>query len=54
MKLQNAVDYLKEKAYNSGYTPKQFTCFEWEVKEKIYLLEECSVEELDKLFEEIF
>lgn len=54
MKLLDAVQYISNKALDAGYTQKQIDMFTWEVTELVNQIEDCSVEELDKLFEELF
>ena len=54
MKLQQAMEYITNKAYDVGYTPGQVACFYHEILEVVNQLEDCSVENLDVLFEEYF
>lgn len=54
MKLAQAVEYIENKALDIGYTKHQISMFSWEIKDIIGNCEDCSVEELDKLFEDLF
>lgn len=54
MKLAQAVEYIENKALDIGYTKHQISQFSWEVKDIIGNCEDCSVEELDKIFNELF
>ncbi len=54
MKLQQAMEYLTNKAYDVGYTSGQVACFYSELLEEVNKIEDCSVENLDVLFEEYF
>ena len=54
MKLEQAMEYITSKALDIGYTKHQISLFAWEVKELIGNIPDCSVEELDKVFQELF
>lgn len=54
MKLEQALEYITNKAYDVGYTPGQVACFYHELYEVVGKLEDCSIENLDELFEEYF
>lgn len=54
MKLAQAVEYIENKALDIGYTKHQISQFSWEIKDIIGSCEDCSVEELDKIFESLF
>ena len=54
MLMEDAVLYVTNKAKDVGYTEKLIAAYEHEIEELIYKLEDCSVEELDKLFEDVF
>ena len=54
MKLAQAVEYIKNKALDIGYTKHQISQFSWEIKDIIGSCEDCSVEELDRLFDLLF
>lgn len=54
MKLAQAVEYIENKALDIGYTKHQISQFSWEIKDLLNNVEDCSVEELDKLFEDLF
>lgn len=54
MKLDDAVLYVSNKALTNGYTEKQISLFIWEVADMIHNLADCSVEELDRVYEELF
>lgn len=54
MKLADAVLYISNKAVTNGYTEKQISLFIWEVADRLNNLDDCSIEELDKVYEELF
>lgn len=54
MKLEDAVLYVANKAVTNGYTEKQISLFIWEVADMIHNLADCTVEELDRIYEELF
>ena len=54
MKLEQAMEYLVNKALDIGYTKHQISTFAWEVKELIGDMEDCSVENLDIIFNQLF
>ena len=54
MKLAQAVEYIENKALDIGYTKHQISQFSWEIKDLIHDIEDCSVEELDKIFDILF
>lgn len=54
MKLEQSLEYIVNKAYDVGYTPSQVACFYHELLEEVNKIEDCSVENLDVLFEEYF
>lgn len=54
MKLEDAVLYVANKAVTNGYTEKQISLFIWEVTDKVNSLPDCSIDELDKLHDELF
>lgn len=54
MKLAQAIEYIENKALDIGYTKHQISQSSWEIKDIIGSCEDCSVEELDKIFNELF
>lgn len=54
MKLAQAVEYIENKALDIGYTKHQISQFSWEIKDLLNDVEDCSVEELDEIFNELF
>lgn len=54
MKLDDAVLYISNKAELNGYTEAQISLFIWEVADKIYSLPDCTIEELDRVYGELF
>jgi hypothetical protein len=54
MKINDAMEYIKEQAKMFGYSERQISCFEHEIREKVYMLEDWTKEKLDNLVEEFF
>lgn len=54
MKLAQAVEYIENKALDIGYTKHQISQFSWEIKDLLNDVEDCSVEVLDEIFNELF
>lgn len=54
MTLDKSLEYIFNKAKEHGYTDKQISLFMWEVADMINHIEDCSTEELDKVYEELF
>ena len=54
VKLAQAVEYIENKALDIGYTKHQISQFSWEIKDLLNNVEDCSVEELDKIFDILF
>ena len=54
MKLEQAMEYITSKAIDIGYTKHQVSLFAWEVKELLNDVEDCSVENLDIIFDNLF
>lgn len=54
LKINEAMEYIKEQAKMFGYSERQISYFEHEIREKVYLLEDWTKEDLDNLVEEFF
>lgn len=54
MTIDEAVVYIKARSKSCGYTDKMFIAFEHEIKELLYRLDDWSVEDVDKVFDEVF
>lgn len=54
MKIKDGIEYLKVKAKEVGYTDKMFTAFEFEIVDRLNMIEDLTVEELETVFDEIF
>lgn len=54
MKMKEAVQYLFDKAIKDGYDPFFLRHVEPEIEEIVNMVEDCSIEVLDRLYEELF
>lgn len=54
MKLSEALEYTVVVAKGMGYTEQMIKGFLWEVKERLYEIDDLSKEAVDELIEEIF
>lgn len=53
MKVDEAFEYIVNRALAFGYTQKEIECFAFEIRERLSMME-CDVEDLNNLFEELF
>lgn len=53
MKIDQAFEYIMNRALAFGYTPKMIECFAFEIRERLSMME-CDQEQLDDLFEGLF
>lgn len=53
MKIDEAFEYIINRALDFGYTPKMIECFAFEIRERLSMME-CDKDQLDELFEELF
>lgn len=53
MKIDQAFEYIMNRALAFGYTHKEIECFAFEIRERLSMME-CDVEDLNNLFEELF
>ena len=54
MTVQQSLDYLIDRALDSGYTPDSIKCFKEELRERLNEMPVTDNEELDELFDQIF
>jgi hypothetical protein len=54
MTLKESMLYVTMRAKEVGYTDAMIAAFSHEIEELLYKLEECSIENLDILFDEVF
>lgn len=53
MKIDQAFEYIINRALAFGYTQKEIECFAFEIRERLSMMD-CDVEDLNNLFEELF
>lgn len=53
MKVDEAFEYIINRALAFGYTQKEIECFAFEIRERLSMME-CDKDQLDELFEELF
>lgn len=54
MKVNDSVDYLFDKAVDEGYDRLFLEAIRFEIHEIVNTVEDCSIEVLDRLYEELF